>query len=432
MVLTMEAARPLFGVATLMILAWLGGPRRPRRDWKSIGLALGLQCGLAALVLRTAWGVSLFSWFGGLFAKVVVSYEAGISFILGKDLGMNKGVLALSILPMVIFVSALSSLLFHYRVLPMVVGVFSWLFRKTVGMTGPEALCAAGNIFLGLAEAPTLIAPYLRSLSRAQLFMVMTVGMATVSGSLMAVYATFIQGLFGGGEKGLAMASAHLLNASVISAPAAFLIARLMQPESADGVTEGLGVPRSDESRGGRKGEPPTPSPDIQQTMTTQGFFDALAQGTVTGLRLTAHITAMLLVMVALLHLGNSILGSFFEGMTIERILGALFRPLAWALGCPWEDCHKAGTLLGLKVGVNDFVAYLEMGSMTFTSARTTLILTYALCGFANFGSIGIAIASLSALCPERRAEIAGLGLRSMLAGFYASCLTGCMAAVVG
>jgi CNT family concentrative nucleoside transporter len=312
---------------------------------------------------------------------------------------------------MVIFISALSSVLFHYRILQGVIAFFSLVFRRFFGMSGPEALAGAGNIFLGMAETPTLIAPYLSKLSRSQLFYVMVAGMATVSGSLLVVYAHFLAVHFGGGSEGFVAASAQLLAASVISAPAALVMARILVPDSGEGEDLSFSFLRA-----------PVPS---------SGFFDALCQGAITGLRLTAYIVAILISVLAMIHLVDALLIRLHEGWSLQAFFSFFLSPLARVMGVAASDADKAGALLGIKVVANEFLAYLQMQSVSFSSHKSALILSWALCGFANFGSIAIMIGSLLGLCPERRSEITSLAFKAMFAGFLATCLTGVLVGIL-
>ncbi len=398
------------GFGLLAVLAWIIGGLK-KFQWRPVLLAAGLQFVLAWIVLKTDPGQVVFLKAGGFFNEVKLAYEKAMAFILGEGT-YSPYSFALVIIPLVIFISSLSAILYHYRILQGLISLMAFVFRKTTGMTGPEAMAAAANIFMGMAEAPTLIGPYLKTMSRSQLFMVMTVGMATVSGALMAVYASFTESFFEGGYQA---ATAHLLAASVVSAPAAFLVARLMEPET----------PRDDGDHSTEE-EYLSPVPP-----TTTGFFDALSHGALTGMRLTASILAIVVSVIALVHLINAGLTSIGDtSWKVENALGWLFKPVAALMGICEGDLNHAGSLLGVKVGLNDFVAFAQMKTMTFVgSERTVGILSWALCGFANFGSIGIMIGSMGGLCPERRSEIAGLGFKAMIAGFFATCLTG---AVVG
>jgi len=310
-----------------------------------------------------------------------------------------------------LIISALSSLLFHWRVLPKVIGFLARILRKGLGIDGPVALGAAANIFVGMVEAPILVKPYIAKMSRSGLFQVMTCGMATVAGTVLVLYTTFLTGV-------IENPAGHILTASVISIPAALLIARLMVPPD----------PETEESR--ETDIPPNPDPPANAV-------EALSRGTLTGAGLLINIIAMLIVFVALVHLVNLFLGLFPDiagaPMTLERILGYVFAPAAWLMGIPWTEAPQAGALLGVKTVLNELLAYLQLSGLpaeTF-SERSAKILAFALCGFANFGSLGIMIGGLTTLAPERRAEIASLGPKSILSGTLTTLMTGAVAGLL-
>jgi CNT family concentrative nucleoside transporter len=321
--------------------------------------------------------------------------------------GVDSFIFAFSSLPLVIVMSALTALLSYWRVLPLIVNGLSALLERTLGVGGAVALSAAANVFLGMVEAPLLIRNYLLQLSRAELFMIMACGMATIAGTVLVIYTTLLAGV-------LDDAAGHLLTASLISAPAAIMFAWLMVP-----LTGGA----TDTRRANL-----APS-DATSTM------DAITRGTERGLALFLNIVAMLIVLVALVQLANLILGLIPDingaPLSLERMLGWLFAPVAWSLGVPWAEAMTAGSLLGIKTALNEFLAYIALADLPegALSARSSLIMSYALCGMANFGSLGIMIGGFTVLVPERRREVVALGLKSIVAGTLASCATG---AVVG
>jgi CNT family concentrative nucleoside transporter len=401
-----EFFQALLGLTVIIALCFLFSENRMKISWKHIVRVLVVQFFLALFLIKTSIGKDIFIAVGEIFQKLVEAYQGAISIVIGDSL-LFKYSIALGILPMIIFVTAISAVLYHYRIAQFFIYTSSMFLKKLTGMTGPEACAASANIFLGMAEAPTLIAPYISKLTRAQLFMVMVSGMATLSGSFLLVCAGVLESQFAGG---IAEASAHLLMASVISAPAAFIIARLLVPEMHS--VEGDSVIRLEEVK-------------------TNGFFDALSQGTFVGIKLTAYVIGMLIVIIATVNFLNIMLVHFFgSNAKMELILGQLFKYPAWLLGIPLKECEQAGQLLGTKIVLNELVAYQQMAQMEFT-ARTSIILSYAMCGFANLGSIGIMIASMAGLCPERRSEIAGLGFKAMCAGFLAICMTAIMVALI-
>lgn len=340
---------------------------------------------------------------------------AGTSFVLGYlgggsvpfDIkqGASSFVLAFQALPLVLVISALSALLYHWRVLPMVVQGFAWCLRKTLGIGGTAGVGTAANVFVGMVEAPLLVRPYLATVSRSDLFLIMTAGMATIAGTMMVLYASFLTGV-------IADPLGHLLTASVLNAPAAIVVARLMIPPQADA-------------------EPET----VKLSSPYDNAMDAITRGTLDGLTLLLNIGAMLIVLVALVALANAALGLLpdwgGEPIKLERLLGFLMAPIAWLIGIPWPEASAAGALLGTKIVLNELVAYLSMGRLSpgTLTEKSRLILTYALCGFANFASLGIMIGGLGSMAPDRRSDIVALGLRSILAGVLSTCLT---AALVG
>ena len=315
--------------------------------------------------------------------------------------------LAFRALPLILVVSALTALLTYWRILPAVVRGLAWALTRTLGVGGAVALSTAANVFVGMVEAPLFVRPYLMRLTRAELFVVMTAGMSTIAGTVLVLYAGFLAG-------SLADAPAHLLIASLISAPAAILVARLMVPEQPDAEPTGANF---------------VPHPEATSAM------DAIVRGTQSGLTLYLNVIAMLLVLVALVALADGLLGLlpavWGAPLALERVLGWLMAPVAFALGIPWAEAVTVGGLLGVKTVLNEFIAYLNLGALPADalSERSRLIATYALCGFANFGSLGIMLGGLSAMVPERRSEITALGLKSIVSGTIATCMTG---AVVG
>ena len=366
--------------------------------------------------------------------RVVLSLEAattaGTSFVFGYLGGGSlpyaetaagaSFILAFQALPLVLVISALSALLWHWRVLPWVVAGFAWVLRRTFKIGGGLGLGAAANIFVGMVEAPLLIRPVLVRLPRSDLFVLMTCGMATVAGTVMVLYASILSQV-------LSDPIGHILAASVISVPAAILIARVMVPPEAapEAISDAAGAEPQDESLA------------VLTRSPHAGSMDAIVKGTQDGLALLLNIVAMLIVLVALVALVNAILSLLPDWgaapVTLERVLGLVLRPYAWALGVPWEETAQAGALIGSKTILNEFVAYLDMAALPpdALSERSRLILLYALCGFANPGSLGIMIGGLSAMVPERRGEIVGLGLRSLIAGTLATGMTGAVVGVI-
>jgi len=402
----------LFGLISLILLCWLLSERRSRIGWRIPVVGLALQFVLAFALIKLP---PLQDFFGLLNQGVSALLEAtrvGTGLVFGfigggplpyrEEITGGSFILAFQALPLILVMSALSALLFYWRILPWVVRFFSFLLQKTMGIGGALGLGAAANIFIGMVEAPLIIRPYLSRLSRAELFALMTCGMATVAGTVMVLYASILTPV-------LPNAMGHLLIASIISAPAAIMVARIMVPETGPGTAE---------------------EPMIAQPATSA--MDAITKGTLDGLKLLLNIVALLIVFVALVALVNQILAGV-GSPGFEELVGFVMAPVVWLMGIPWEEALTAGMLMGTKTVLNEFLAYLEMAKLPAgaLSERSTLIMTYALCGFANFGSLGIMIAGMGAMAPDRYQEIVGLGMRSIVAGTLATCLTGTVAGIV-
>jgi len=399
----------------LLAVAWAVSERRGAVPWRTVAAGLALQLALALLLLRLPPAQQMFLALTGVVRELQAATGAGTRFVFGwlgggdapfvAKPGASSFILALQALPLVLVMSALSALFYRWRVLPAVVGGFAWCLRRTLGIGGTAGVATAANVFVGMVEAPLLVRPYLAGASRSELFIVMAAGMATIAGTVMVIYATFLEGVIAG-------PLGHLLTASVLNAPAAIVIARLMVPP-ADGET----------------GE------TVRLGRMYDSAMDAITRGTLDGLTLLLNIAAMLLVLVALVALVNAGLGLLPEiggaKVTLERLLGYVMAPVAWLIGVPWAEAGAAGELLGIKIVLNEFIAYLKMSGLAqgTLSPHSRLIMAYALCGFANFASLGIMIGGLGAMAPERRSEIVALGLKSILAGVLATCLT---AALVG
>jgi len=304
--------------------------------------------------------------------------------------------------------SALSSLLFYWKILPLVVRGFSRCLQKFMNLGGTEGLGVSANIFVGMVESPLFIRPYLRDMTRSELFTIMSCGMATIAGTVMVLYASILSGV-------IPDIMGHILTASIISAPAAITVSKIMIPETRE-LTSGELV-----------------SPD-----RAVSSMDAVTKGTVQGVQLLINIVAMLIVLVALVHLANLIIGLLpdmgGQPLTLQRLLGYLMAPVVWLMGIPWSEAVTAGSLMGTKTVLNEFIAYLEMSRLPkeALSPESLLIMTYAMCGFANPGSLGIMIGGMGTMAPDRRDEIVALGLRSVVAGTLATCMTGAVVGIIG
>lgn len=407
----------LVGAGALLGLAWLLSERRRQVDWSLVAKGLLLQAFLVVLLLKVPGGRAVF----GLLSRVVRALEestrAGTSFVFGYLGGgappfkvtdaSSLYVFAFQSLPLLLVISALSAVFFYWGILPRIVQAFSYVLERTLRIGGAEGLSVAANVFLGMVESPLLIRPYLARLTRSELFTVMSCGMATIAGTVMVLYASFLSPV-------IPDALGHILTASVANAVGAIVVSKLMIPETGR-VTPGKLV-------------------DLEPAEST---MDALTQGTLRGVQLLLNIVAMLIVLVALIHLANLLLALLpslgTDPLTLQGLLGWLLTPAAWLLGIPWSEAATAGSLLGIKTVLNELLAYLELSRLPAgaISERSSLILTYAMCGFANPGSVGIMIGGLGTLLPDRRSEVVELGMWTLVAGTLATWLTGCLAGLV-
>ena len=404
-----------FGFVAILLLAWLASENRRVVAWRTVIAGIALQIVFAAALLKLAVFKQFFLALNDALLAIEKATQAGTSFVFGYIGGAplpfaesgpgSSFSLAFRALPIILVISALSSLLFYWRVLPWIVRAISRVLEKAMGVGGAVGLSTAANIFVGMVEAPLFIRPYLAQLSRGELFIVMTCGMAGIAGSVMVIYASILGPV-------IPDALGHILIASIISAPAAIVISVLMVP-AIGAPTSGQFVP-------------------VQQASSS---MDAITKGTLDGLQLLLNIVALLVVLISLVTLANLVLealpGVDGRPITLQRMLGALLAPLAWLIGVPWSEAPAAGALLGTKTILNEFIAYIDLAHLPdgTLSLRSRMIMTYALCGFANFGSLGILIGGLATMAPQRRDEVVALGLKSIVAGTLATCMTG---AVVG
>jgi CNT family concentrative nucleoside transporter len=409
----------ILGIAAILALAWALGEARRQVPWRCVVGGVLLQFALAALLIRLPGARNLFLEIDRGVEALQSATDAGTRFVFGY-LGGGPApydethpeasfVLAFRAFPLVLVISALASLLFYWGILQRVVAGFAWCLRRSMGIGGPLGLGAAVHVFVGMTESPLLVRPYLAKMSRGELFALMSCGMAGIAGTMMVIYATILGPV-------IPDALANILIAGVISTPAALAIAALMIPFRPDPAREQqLALP-----------DPPVST------------MDALVKGTFDGVALLVGIVIMLLVMVALVSLANQALGLLpaWGGapVTLQRIFALGFRPLVWLIGVPWAESAAAAQLMGSKTVLNEFVAYLDLAHLPpdALSDRARLIMTYALCGFANFGSVGILVGGVGAMVPERRHEIAELGLRSIVSGTLATLTSGAVAGLIG
>ena len=402
----------LLGILVVLGFAWAISENRRAFPLRTVLAGLALQIALALLLLKLPAARAALLSLNVIVNALTAATKSGTSFVFGYVGGgvppfsvSNGGALtnfAFQVLPLVIVISALAALLWHWRILPVIVNGFAWVLRRIMGVGGAIGLGAAATIVLGMIEAPLLIRPYLSRLTRSELFMLFSVGLATVAGTVFVLYATILEPVVPG-------ALGHILVASVLSLPGALMIGRVMIP-----------------------GDSPTRA-EAAPGFRYRSSMDAIARGTEDGLKLWLGIVAMLLVIVALVALVDLILAPLPHiggaPLSIERIFGWLFAPVVWLYGIPWSEAATAGSLLGQKTALNEFVAYLKLAALSqgALDPRARLIMVYAMCGFANFGSVGNMIAGVSSLVPERRDEIVPLAMRALLSGTMASGLTGCI-----
>ncbi|WP_130472213.1 NupC/NupG family nucleoside CNT transporter [Candidatus Magnetaquicoccus inordinatus] len=405
----------LAGFFIFLALAWLLSENRRAIAWRTIAAGVLFQWLLGAILLKLSWvreafmllneGVLLLEQATMQGTAFVFGYLGGATLPFAETVPSGSYILAFRALPMVLVISALASLLFYWQILPWIVRGFSVLLQKSLGIGGALGLAAGATIFVGMVEAPLLIRPYLRQMGRGELFGVMATGMATIAGTMMVIYAAILGAV-------IPDALGHILIASLLSAPAALTVALLMVPQS----------------------EPPTTG-ELHGASQANSAMDALTRGTMEGITLLINIIAFLIVLVSLVALLNGMLHIIppiaGEAITLQRVLGWLMAPLTWLMGIPWSEAQVAGMLMGEKTVLNEFIAYLHLARLPpeLLSERSRIMTTYALCGFANLGSLGILLGGLGSMVPERHAEVVALGVRSLLAGTLATLMTG---AIVG
>ncbi len=427
----MEKLQAILGILVLVGLSWAVSTHRREVRWRPVVWGIGLQLVLAFAIIVPRCGDAAFDAIDGGVRELVSFSEAGSTFVFQTverhalttfdgagapvvtefvgEVSPPVKTIAFWVLPTVMFFSALMALLYHYGVMQRLVRAVAFVMRRTLGTSGPESLSAAANIFVGQTEAPLVVRPFIGSMTRSELHAVMVAGFATVAGGVMAIYVAVVP---------LPGIAGHLVTASLMSAPAALAIAKLLVPETELHAGAREGLPMMDVER-----------PDANG-------IDALTRGTLEGLKLFLNIFAMLLVFVAMVALVNAILGAigglFGVALSLEGIFGVLFAPFAWLMGIPWDEALTVGMLLGKKLVLTELIAFIDFGAIqngsTPLSERSAFITSYALCGFANFASIGIQIGGIAGIAPERRSDLARLGVRAMFGGTLAAMLTGAIA----
>lgn len=409
----------LIGIIVFLGIAWGFSEDRSKTEVKPVLSALALQIFLAFVLMRFDLVRNGFGSVSGVIDTLKTATQQGTQFVFGYVGGgdvpfvinpesqKNTFVFALQALPMIMVVSALSMLLFYWRIMPMIVNAASWVLQRTLNIGGALGVVAGAKVLLGNIDAPLLIRPYLKNFTRSEMFAVMTCGMATTSATVMALYSFILKDT-------IANPIAHILMCSIISVPAALAVSRLMVPQGSNQTEGHLVVP-----------------------YRFTGWMDAVSKGTSDGLNIFMNIIAMLIVALALVYIVNAILGLFPEvdgvPLSLQRIFGYLFAPVTWLMGIPWHESVAAGALLGTKTVINEVVAFSNLAALPedALSPHTSLIMTYALCGFANFSAIGIVIGGLGAMVPERRDMIVSLGIKSLISGTIATCMSATLAGLL-
>jgi CNT family concentrative nucleoside transporter len=416
----------LLGLIVLILFAWLSSANRRSVNWNLIMKGIALQVIIAVLVLKVPFVEDLFKVVSSAFVRVIKFTDDGVNFLFGQmGIGTVQGPLitfAVKVLPTIIFFSALVSLFYYWGILQKIVYGFAWLMKRFMKLSGAESLAAAGNVFLGQTEAPLLVKPYLPTMTKSEIMCLMTGGMATIAGGVLAAYVSF---LGGDDPQQQAFFAKHLLTASIISAPAAIVAAKIIVPEREE-INEKL---------------------SISKDKIGTNALEAIANGTTDGLRLAVNVGAMLLVFIAMMAFANYLLGKVghytglnemiaaggtYAGLSFEFLLGYACRPVVWLMGVDWVDSIYVGELLGTKTILNEFVAYPRLGEMKeagLLNQKSVVMSTYMLCGFANVASIGIQIGGIGALAPTRKGMLSQLGVRALIGGTIASLMT---AVIVG
>lgn len=437
-----HVGRGLFGITALIVIAYLLSENRRAINWRNVAMAIGLQFVFAALVLYFSPARMAIEWVGNRFVDLLGFTNAGVSLLFGSlaDKSKHGVVFAIMILPSIIFFSAFSSLLYYLGILQKIVYAFAWVMSKTLRLSGSETLSASANIFLGQTEAPFLVKPYLPTMTRSEMLTIMVGGMATIAGAVMIAYIAF---LGGDSPQEQVLFATHLITASVINAPAGLMVSKMLLPQT-EAVSTDLAVAKE---------------------KIGSNLVDAICVGTSDGLRLAVNVGAMLIAFTALVAMGNALLGWFgtphaftvggttlftypgindwiasvtggaFKAFSLEFIFGVVYAPIAWLIGIDYGYLLQSGALLGTRTVLNEFISFQQLGALksagTLTDPRTVIILTYAMCGFANIVSIGIQIGGIGSLAPNQRTNLAQLGLRAMVGGTIACYLSACVAGIL-
>ncbi len=411
----------LLGLVVFVVVAWVCSLNRKKFPWRTVLWGLGLQFTFAVLILKTPWGAAIFDFTGRAINKLIMFSNDGCQFVFGPlatDSTMQKVfpdqplIFAVLVVGTIIIVASLSSLLYHWGILQKIVQAMAWVMRKAMHTSGSETLAAAANVFMGQTEAPLVIKPYIARMTRSELMCLMTGGMATIAGGVAAVYVKM------GTDAGHPDIAGHLLTASVLSAPAALLVSKIMLPETEKSET--------------------ADSAPAKLERTTANSIDALCRGAGDGMMLSINVIAMLIAFIAIVALANYLVTfpqtrlGVQTPVTLQAIFGWINAPFAWLMGVPAKDCLTIGNILGERIVLNEFIGYMSLTSHTTVVAHRSFVLaTYALCGFANFSSIAIQVGGIGSLVPERRGEMAKFGIRAMIGGVLASYLTATIAGIL-
>lgn len=411
----------LFGLATLIGIAFLFSAHKRQVDWRTVAVGVGLQMFFAVFVLLTPFGQTIFGGLAAFFVKIISFTQAGSAFIFGDLLNIDSFgfIFAFQVLPTIIFFASLMSVMYHLGVMQKIVAAMAWLMTKFMRVSGGESLSVAANVFVGQTEAPLVVRPYISSMTQSELLTMMVGGMATIAGGVLAAYV----GLLGGGDPELQVFYAkHLLSASIMAAPATVVIAKILVPETEQSQTMG--------------------EIKIKVEKTAYNVIEAAASGASDGWKLALNVGAMILAFLALIAMIDWPLGwigeitglnaAMGQSLSLSLILGYLLAPIAWLIGVPGQDVVTIGSLIGQKVVANEFVAYVNLGAVSDQlTDKGRLIATYALCGFANFSSIAIQIGGIGGLAPERKSDLAKFGLRAVMGGSLATMMTATIAGVL-
>ncbi len=430
-----DIAFGVFGLFVLIAIAFLFSNNKRKIRWDQVGIGIGLQLVFAIFVLLTPWGATFFDWIASFFVKIISFTFDGAKFVFGaladqtlfakafpKNLQASAGfIFAFQVLPTIIFFSSLMSVLYHLGIMQKIVQGMAWVMAKAMKVSGAESISVAANVFIGQTEAPLVVRPYVEPMTKSELLTLMIGGMATIAGGVLAAYV----GLLGGTDPAQQLFYAkHLLSASIMAAPATIVIAKILVPETEQSITMG--------------------KVKVEVEKTASNVIEAAATGAADGLKLALNVAAMLLAFIALIAMSNWIitgvatdwLGITSNGqpITLEMLLGWMLSPIAWVIGVPWHDAITVGSLIGQKVVLNEFIAYLKLSEIIplhIIGEKAIIISTYALCGFANFSSIAIQIGGIGGIAPSRRSDLAKFGLKAVLGGSLATFMTATIAGVL-